>query len=317
MARHITAAAPKTVESSRFCATICWLLVRRQRRVTTQALRPPSPLSDLQRRVKDQHSPGTCSSASMSPKTGSTSICCRWARPSPSPVTMPAWSGWSRAWAKQRRPGRSRGNWQLRDHRRRSAEQRQAAARAGQPAAVPRFRPGAWPPGQHRRLDAQVIALFAERIRPEPRRLADAQAQLLAELIARRRQIVEMIGAESNRRRQAWDPTCSGPRPAPGVAHRRSPRLSATSTTPSVARPLGGRRRSAGLGPRRRSGHRPHLDRRAARTRRPRPAPDRGPGRGRPDQPRQRHLPGTTHGRRWPQQRPQGPVHGHAHRDPL
>ena len=55
-------------------------------------------------------------------------------------------------------------------------------------------------------LDAQVIALFAERIRPEPRPLADAQAQRLAELIARRRQIVEMIGAESNRRRQARDP---------------------------------------------------------------------------------------------------------------
>jgi transposase len=55
-------------------------------------------------------------------------------------------------------------------------------------------------------LDAQVIALFAERIRPEPRPLADAQAQRLAELIARRRQIVEMIGAESNRRRQARVP---------------------------------------------------------------------------------------------------------------
>jgi transposase len=55
-------------------------------------------------------------------------------------------------------------------------------------------------------LDAQTIALFAERIRPEPRPLADAQAQRLAELVARRRQIVEMIGAQSNRRRQARDP---------------------------------------------------------------------------------------------------------------
>jgi transposase len=55
-------------------------------------------------------------------------------------------------------------------------------------------------------LDAQVIALFAERIRPEPRPLADAQAQRLAELIARRRQIVERIGAESNRRRQVRVP---------------------------------------------------------------------------------------------------------------
>ena len=35
-------------------------------------------------------------------------------------------------------------------------------------------------------LDAQIIALFAERIRPEPRPLADADSQSLAELIARR-----------------------------------------------------------------------------------------------------------------------------------
>ena len=48
-------------------------------------------------------------------------------------------------------------------------------------------------------LDAQVIALFAERIRPEPRPLADADSQNLAELIARRRQMVEMIGMETNR----------------------------------------------------------------------------------------------------------------------
>lgn len=55
-------------------------------------------------------------------------------------------------------------------------------------------------------LDARVIALFAERIRPEPRPVADAQAQTLAELVARRRQVVEMIGMESNRRRQARAP---------------------------------------------------------------------------------------------------------------
>jgi len=55
-------------------------------------------------------------------------------------------------------------------------------------------------------LDAQVIALFAERIRPEPRPLADADSQSLAELIARRRQVVEMLGMEANRLRQARNP---------------------------------------------------------------------------------------------------------------
>ena len=54
-------------------------------------------------------------------------------------------------------------------------------------------------------IDAQVIALFAERVRPEPRPLADEQARGLGELVARRRQIVEMIGMESNRRRQTAD----------------------------------------------------------------------------------------------------------------
>jgi transposase len=49
-------------------------------------------------------------------------------------------------------------------------------------------------------LDAAVIAHFAEAINPPPRPLADAQSRLLGELMARRRQLIEMIGAESNRR---------------------------------------------------------------------------------------------------------------------
>ena len=55
-------------------------------------------------------------------------------------------------------------------------------------------------------LDAQAIALFAERIRPEARVVAPLEAQALAELVGRRRQLVEMIGMESNRRRQARAP---------------------------------------------------------------------------------------------------------------
>jgi transposase len=56
------------------------------------------------------------------------------------------------------------------------------------------------------RLDAELIARFAEQIRPTPRPVASAQAQALAELVARRRQLVEMIGMESNRKRQARGP---------------------------------------------------------------------------------------------------------------
>ena len=52
-------------------------------------------------------------------------------------------------------------------------------------------------------LDARIIALFAERIRPEPRPVADADSRTLSELVARRRQVVEMIGMETNRLHQA------------------------------------------------------------------------------------------------------------------
>ncbi len=52
------------------------------------------------------------------------------------------------------------------------------------------------------RIDAEIIALFGERVRPEPRAIADQSAQELADLVARRRQVVDMLGMESNRRRR-------------------------------------------------------------------------------------------------------------------
>jgi transposase len=52
-------------------------------------------------------------------------------------------------------------------------------------------------------IDAEVIARFAEAVKPEPRPLPDAQARLLAELVARRRQIIEMIVAERQREKRA------------------------------------------------------------------------------------------------------------------
>jgi transposase len=53
------------------------------------------------------------------------------------------------------------------------------------------------------RLDAAAIAHFAEAVRPPARPIADAQALMLGELVARRRQVVEMMVAERNRRRMA------------------------------------------------------------------------------------------------------------------
>jgi transposase len=52
-------------------------------------------------------------------------------------------------------------------------------------------------------LDAYVLARFASDVRPEPRVLPDEMTQLLADLVGRRRQIVEMIGAERQREKRA------------------------------------------------------------------------------------------------------------------
>jgi transposase len=52
-------------------------------------------------------------------------------------------------------------------------------------------------------IDAAVIARFVEATRPSPRPLPDEMTQLLADLVARRRQIVEMMAAEGQRERRA------------------------------------------------------------------------------------------------------------------
>src|SRR3989454_5191659 len=48
-------------------------------------------------------------------------------------------------------------------------------------------------------LDAQILAHFAEVMRPAPRPLPDEQTHALAAILTRRRQLVEMLSAEKNR----------------------------------------------------------------------------------------------------------------------
>jgi transposase len=48
-------------------------------------------------------------------------------------------------------------------------------------------------------IDARILALFADRIRPEWRPLPDEETQALEALLVRRRQVVDMITAEKNR----------------------------------------------------------------------------------------------------------------------
>jgi transposase len=51
-------------------------------------------------------------------------------------------------------------------------------------------------------IDARVIARFAADVKPEPRALPDELTQFLADLVARRRQIVEMMQAERQREKR-------------------------------------------------------------------------------------------------------------------
>jgi transposase len=55
-------------------------------------------------------------------------------------------------------------------------------------------------------VDADVLARFAEAVRPVPRPLPDAATRALDALVTRRRQLVEMLTAERNRRASAPPP---------------------------------------------------------------------------------------------------------------
>ena len=234
------------------------------------------------------------------------------ARRSRSAATAPAWTRWSSVWSPSPR------RWWC--------WKRPAASRSRSPARwPPPACPWSWsipgrsatlpaPPGAWPRPTAWMPRRSPASPRPSepaPRPVPDAAAQALGELVARRRQLVEMIISEGHRRRQTRDPrlgrrleahvelAAKRTRHPRNRSRRRGPRH------PGLAR----RRGLARLG----AGHRqdlcPHLDRRTARARPPRPPQDRGPGRGRADQPRPRLLPRPAHGHGWPRRRSHRPVH--------
>lgn len=55
-------------------------------------------------------------------------------------------------------------------------------------------------------IDSRVLAHFAALIQPDPRPLSDEQTQELEAVIARRRQVIEMLTTEKNRLHQAQKP---------------------------------------------------------------------------------------------------------------
>lgn len=58
------------------------------------------------------------------------------------------------------------------------------------------------------RIDARLLALFGEKVRPPIRPISQGRDRLLVDLVARRRQVMALIVAEKNRRDTASDPVC-------------------------------------------------------------------------------------------------------------
>lgn len=71
------------------------------------------------------------------------------------------------------------------------------------PAQVRHFAQAVGKRAKTDQIDAAVIARFAEAVKPEPRALPDEAARLLAELVGRRSQIIEMLVAERQRDKRA------------------------------------------------------------------------------------------------------------------
>lgn len=83
-------------------------------------------------------------------------------------------------------------------------------------------------------LDADVLALFGERVRPAIRRLPDAALRELAALVGRRRQLVDMLVAERLRQAQAVE----GPLRRSIVQHVRWLERRVTQSTDDIGRRL-------------------------------------------------------------------------------
>ena len=168
------------------------------------------------------------------------------------------------------------------------------------------------------RIDAAVLARFAEAVRPEPRPLADERARELAALVGRRRQLLAMVTAEGNRLSRAPRSLHKGLK-----AQLRWLRKEVGRTEADLDRIVGGVRGPEGEGRTSQEHARRGADAvgdpacRAARTRIPRPQAARRPGGG------GTHEPGLGHAA-WAQDGvgrtlvgEGAALHGHPGRHPL
>ena len=92
-------------------------------------------------------------------------------------------------------------------------------------------------------IDAQVIAHFAEATKPQVRSLPDAATQALADLVTRRRQIIQLIVAEGQREKRASPRARKSILRLLKISVRNSPPSTQRLTRACVARRFGLRRR--------------------------------------------------------------------------
>jgi transposase len=74
------------------------------------------------------------------------------------------------------------------------------------PQAVRQFASATGKLAKTDKIDAQVLAHFAEAVKPEPRPLPDQEHQVLKASLQRRQQVVKMIGQEENRLEKTYIP---------------------------------------------------------------------------------------------------------------
>jgi len=86
-------------------------------------------------------------------------------------------------------------------------------------------------------IDARLLALFGEKVRPPLRPILKGRDRLLADLVARRRQVVTTIVAEKSRRDTASDPVRRLMAPLLRQLERHLEKLDATIETELLADP--------------------------------------------------------------------------------
>ncbi len=94
------------------------------------------------------------------------------------------------------------------------------------------------------RLDAQLLALFAERVHPTPRPLPDAVLRHLDALMTRRRQLLDMLTAEGTRLEHAAAPIRRESLAISAGSSAVSRPSTVISMTPSRRARSGGRKRT-------------------------------------------------------------------------